>query len=128
MKTPIEDALTALAAMPDCDDDGMTELMVAEAREALVAMREELQDWRDSALRASAESCNANEKHCTCVPVLRVALATSERWGSLREQTIGACNARRSRLETALTLIEQIALGGGPLEKIADVAREARKE
>jgi len=38
----------------------------------------ELEDWRESAERAAGEMCG-DEKHCTCVPVLRAKLADGEK-------------------------------------------------
>lgn len=47
------------------------------ARAELAALRSELDDWRNSARMVSGEMCG-DEKHCTCVPLLRNRIAKLE--------------------------------------------------
>lgn len=53
--------------------------IVAQFQKQYADLREELQDWRNSAKAAADESCDLLEKHCTCVGPLRSALAEAER-------------------------------------------------
>jgi hypothetical protein len=62
-----------------CADCGCAQfvLVTADYKDAS-ALREELEDWRSSAKRAAGDECG-DEKHCTCVGVLRASLAAMER-------------------------------------------------
>ena len=42
-------------------------------------LQSELQDWRDCAKHAAGEMCG-DEKHCTCVPLLRKTIKDMKEW------------------------------------------------
>jgi dTDP-4-amino-4,6-dideoxygalactose transaminase len=81
------------------------------AANMITALQAELADWRNSCTRVMSESCG-DEKHCSCVPYLRIALA--ERMDELQGAAIDAELERISRMvadkvsETYLREIERL--------------------
>jgi hypothetical protein len=47
--------------------------VVPEQQAEIERLREELADWREAAETAAGETCG-DEKHCTCVPLLRMEI------------------------------------------------------
>ena len=75
---------TALAAAKEEAIDWKTK--VKDLHESIVKYREELEDIKDAHCRVMEERCPTDEVHCTCVPALRIALATAnERERVLRD-------------------------------------------
>lgn len=75
----VEDALHDL----DLADAGIAELQIraqvaeracGELRAELEKMQAELADWKEAARIAAEEPCE-DERHCTCVPLLRTTIA-----------------------------------------------------
>jgi hypothetical protein len=50
--------------------EGFNRVMADNAR-----LQAELADWRNSAEIAECEQCTLNNKHCSCVPILRTTIA-----------------------------------------------------
>lgn len=108
----------------DITNDQMTEsleLKIAELKAQLEAAKEELDDWRESAKRAAGEQCG-DEKHCTCVGVLRKDLEAAKLVLTGRTVSCENCNRMAKELETARnrinTMKEVIAFADEELSRL----------
>lgn len=49
-----------------------------EAADEIERMRDKMQQYDDAAAISASEECTNGEKHCTCVPLLRVTVANQK--------------------------------------------------
>ena len=85
-------------------DDAFYELTVRErdlARSQVARLTAELTDWQESAKRAASEMCG-DEKHCSCVPLLRRELAEANGQVDLYKQRIQQLYASHKRKDEEL--------------------------
>ena len=64
--------------------------------DTLARLADEVIDWREGQRRVMAENCAPDEKHCTCVPVLRKAIEELE---ADRDRLMRACMMAREELQ-----------------------------
>ena len=62
---------------------------IADLFHEIDALREKLSDYDSAQQLAMSEECTADEQHCTCVPLLRTALARRDEVLEQVKSTIG---------------------------------------